>query len=115
MTSKDKHWGSGTNLNETHSRYIDMLHRKRLQTLLTVDDHVDELYVRLSAMNLIGETYIFYFSDHGYHLGQWAIPKGKGYPYEDDVRVPFLALGPRFPNGAKSALHNVYYVSKNSF
>ncbi len=33
-------------------------------------------------------------SDHGYHLGQFALPIDKRLPYETDVRVPLLFIAP---------------------
>lgn len=31
-------------------------------------------------------------SDHGYHMGQFAMPVDKRLPYETDIRVPLLIL-----------------------
>ena len=65
--------------------------------MYSVDDAIQELFLRLWLMNTLSNSYVFLTSDHGYHLGQFGALKGKGLPYEDDIRVPFFAFGPRIP------------------
>lgn len=94
-----KHWFIRYNplLTETEISFVELLYQKRLQTLRSVDDAIHELFLRLWLMDALENTYVFLTSDHGYHLGQFGLLKGKGSPYEDDIRVPFFAYGPRIP------------------
>lgn len=40
------------------------------------------------------DTYVVLTSDNGFHLGQNGMGRGKGSPYDTDVRVPLLITGP---------------------
>ncbi len=75
--------------------YTDTLQAKRLQTLQSVDVAVGDIFRSLKASGLVDSTYAFYTSDHGYHVGQFGLIKGKAMPFEFDIRVPFFLTTPR--------------------
>ncbi|RXG70633.1 hypothetical protein Avbf_03704 [Armadillidium vulgare] len=73
---------------------IQEIYRNRLRTLLSVDDLVESVISKLEERGFLDNTYVFFTSDHGYHLGQFSMPRDKREPYEFDIRVPLSIRGP---------------------
>ena len=54
------------------------------------------------------DTYVVLTSDNGFHLGQNGMGRGKGTPYDTDVRVPLLITGPGVvPGPRKEVTSNI--------
>lgn len=79
---------------------LDVLYRRRLQSLQAVDEAVAQLIRMLDAAGQLDNTYILFLSDNGYHLGQHRLDSGKGMPYEEDIHVPLIIRGPGVRKGA---------------
>ena len=85
------------------SAWTDFAHVRRLEALLSVDDLVENLVGVLEELEELAATYIFYTSDHGYHLGQFGLLQDKRMPYEHDIRVPGYVRGPGIPRNTSSS------------
>ncbi len=72
----------------------DALHLRRARTLLAVDELVAEMIQHLEQIGQLENTYIFFTSDNGFHIGEHRLSAGKGLPYDEDIRVPLLVRGP---------------------
>lgn len=79
---------------------IDGFYHSRLETLLSVDDMVEDIVLQLGQQKMLENTFIVFTSDNGYHLGQWAMPFDKRLPYDTDIRVPLVVRGPNVPMDA---------------
>jgi arylsulfatase A-like enzyme len=84
-------------LNQTQIKELDKLYRKRRQSLLAVDDMVQNIVNSLQAKGELNNTYIFFASDNGYHQGQHRLDSGKMTAYEEDLLVPLSVRGPGVP------------------
>lgn len=79
---------------------LDEEYRGRLQVMQAVDEMIAGLVQTLQETGELDNTYIIFTSDNGYHLGQHRLRNGKGSPYEEDIRVPFIIRGPGIQAGA---------------
>lgn len=79
----------------------DEFYRDRLRALQAVDEMVDHVVARLEQYGILNNTYIFYSSDNGYHIGQHRLQPGKTCGYEEDINVPLIVRGPGVAEGVK--------------
>lgn len=75
-------------------QWIDHVYQSRLESLLTIDDHIASFVDELERIGQLNNTYIVYTSDNGFQLGQHRIQSDKRHLYEHDIRVPFIVRGP---------------------
>ncbi len=78
---------------------VDEYYRKRLQSMLAVEELIGNLITTLETLGALENTYIFFTSDNGFHLGEHRLPPQKGTPYEEDIRVPLFVRGAGVPAG----------------
>lgn len=86
-------------LNDTVVEYNDEFQRSRLRALQAVDEMVETLVHKLEAHGVLDETYIFYTTDNGYHIGQHRLHPGKECAFETDIHIPLAVRGPGVPAG----------------
>jgi len=82
--------------------FNDHFYRQRLRALQSVDELVAAVVEKLEAHGLLGETYIFYTTDNGYHIGQHRLQPGKECGFEEDINIPLIVRGPGVPGGEVS-------------
>jgi len=82
-------------LSDAKKAKIDKRAEKRAETLQALDDLVAGIVGKLGDSGVLSNTYVFFTSDNGFHMGEHRISRpGKGRSYEEDVRVPLLVRGP---------------------
>jgi len=67
---------------------------QQVQMAQGVDDLLGRVRDEISAAGLADNTYVFFGSDNGYHLGEHALRSGKQTAYDHDVRLPFIVAPP---------------------
>ena len=102
-TVEDVHW-----LQEVKAVYVmddnmgdfsDLVYRRRLQTLLTVDDIVSTVINRIAEAGQLDNTYFVYTADNGYHTGDYGFIYDKRQPWETDTHLPLMIRGPGIAPG----------------
>jgi N-acetylglucosamine-6-sulfatase len=86
-------------LSAKEEKKVDQAFRGRLRMLQAVDDMVEGVVDELKATGRIKNTYLFFASDNGFHLGEHRIAFEKNAPYEESVRIPLAVRGPGIPAG----------------
>jgi arylsulfatase A-like enzyme len=98
---KDKPVWVQTNLmGDSRIASIDSGYQQRLESLMAVDEMVDNVEQRLDQHGALDNTYILFLSDNGYFLGEYRQPHGKDAPYDAASRVPLIARGPGIAAGS---------------
>lgn len=77
---------------------LDGLERKRLETLVSVDEAVERVVGTLDEEGRLDNTYIFVLSDNGYMMGSHRLMQ-KGLAYRESTQVRMAVRGPAFPSG----------------
>jgi arylsulfatase A-like enzyme len=77
---------------------IDQAFRMRVQSVQAIDQMIGQIRATLAAL---GEdnTYILFSSDNGLHMGEYSLRPGKMTPFEIDIHVPLVVVGPGVPKG----------------
>jgi N-acetylglucosamine-6-sulfatase len=98
-------------LNDAKKAKIDRRHASRAESLQAVDDLVAGVVGKLRDKGVMGNTYVFFTSDNGWHEGEHRIKGEKWRPYEEDIHMPLLVRGPGVAaghNAKKLALNTDY-------
>jgi N-acetylglucosamine-6-sulfatase len=74
-------------------------YRWRLRSMLSVEDLLKQTIATLQETGELDNTYIFFTSDNGMHLGNHRFEQGKKTPYEEAIGVPLMVRGPGVPAG----------------
>jgi N-acetylglucosamine-6-sulfatase len=75
----------------------DMAFRNRSAALLDLDALIGTVLDAVDAAGVADNTWVFFTSDNGYHLGEHGLASGKEHPYNTDVSLPFYVRGPGLP------------------
>lgn len=73
---------------------IDNIFRNRLRCDMSIDEMLGRIRKTLNQTGASDNTYIFFSSDNGYHLGDYSMLQGKQTPFDIDIRVPLIVCGP---------------------
>ncbi|HWM10898.1 MAG TPA: sulfatase [Solirubrobacteraceae bacterium] len=79
---------------------IDIRNRRRLASMLSVDEAITRMLDELRVAGELDETVIVFTSDNGWQEGEHRVVQGKVRGYEPSIRVPLIVRGPGFARGA---------------
>lgn len=83
---------------------LDDTYRKRLRLLMSVDKMIRSIRAALAESGVLANTYLIFASDNGWHAGgEHRLMPNKTYPYDTDLRVPLVMVGPGIKAGAQIA------------
>ena len=88
-------------LTATEIEEIDDFYRKRLQSMLAIDEMVGRIVDSLADSDKLENTYLFFSSDNGLLMGEHRWGWEKIAAYEEPMRVPLIVRGPDVPEGRK--------------
>jgi N-acetylglucosamine-6-sulfatase len=99
ISDKSRFFADNPLLSEADIESLQQKYRLRIQSLQSVDDLVEAIVQKLEATGQLDNTYIFFASDNGFHLGDHRLLAGKNTAFEEDILVPLLVRGPNIKPG----------------
>ena len=75
---------------------------RRVQSSNGVDEMIGNLRLKLENLGIADNTYVIFTSDNGYHMGEYSLRAGKETPFDVDINVPFVVVGPGIAPGSRS-------------
>jgi N-acetylglucosamine-6-sulfatase len=91
---------SSGGLDPTQLARLDETRREQYRSLLAVDDGA-RIVDALKQTHQLANTVLLFLSDNGYIWGEHGID-GKGVPYEESIRIPFVLRYDRLPSSPGS-------------
>jgi arylsulfatase A-like enzyme len=88
----------------TDRREIVQRMRYERESLLAVDEGIQQILDALNARGTLDDALIIFSSDNGTFHGEHGIYGGKYYPYEPAIHTPLIVRGPGFEPGVSTAL-----------
>jgi arylsulfatase A-like enzyme len=94
-TATDPAWLQGIPaLKPAQITNIDEIFRQRVRSVQAIDEMIGALQVALKATGHDKDTYLFFASDNGYHMGERSQTPGKQTAFDTDIHVPLIVTGP---------------------
>lgn len=96
-------------LSEADISVITERYRRRIESLVAVDEAVRRIVGALDESGTLDNTLIIFTSDNGFLQGEHRIPLGKVDVYDPSTRVPLIVRGPGVPAGVhlRQAVANI--------
>jgi arylsulfatase A-like enzyme len=79
---------------------IDTAFRQRVRAVQAIDEAIGALRAQIEELGIAENTCIVFTSDNGYHMGERSLLPGKRTPYDTDVHVPLIVVGPGVAAGS---------------
>ncbi len=94
VADKPAHIRALPTLTATVRDRVDNLRRKQLDTLMSIDEAVEDIVTALDETGRLDNTLIMFLSDNGFMWGEhrWGQtgPQQKNVPYEESIRTPLM-------------------------
>ncbi len=88
-------------LTRSQIRNLVLTNRERYRSVQTADEGIRKIISAVARAGELDNTYFFFFTDNGYHLGEHAMTKGKETAYVEDADFPLIVRGPGVAQGAQ--------------
>lgn len=103
VSDKPAHVRNRPPLTDAQRAEVTTRYRARLESLLSVDEGVEQVVRALEAAGELENTYVLFVSDNGWMDGQHRYPSGKRAIYEPSMHLPLLMRGPGIQAGARTS------------